>query len=300
MLGTIAPRLGVTMIRCKRAFTLIELLVVIAIIAILAAILFPVFARAKESAQKTSDLSNFKQIMLAVLMYNTDYDDVFVMLRNGTPRWGCPGDPIVNCFQVNNGAVATLPYVKNRAIWKSPNDNIPRDDCPDRGPNTPGGELSYSFTYYRQGNIVSFGVSGWSNMRTNGTFSAGSGPSLAATAIGAPAQTIFMYPYYASFSYFNGLQAYSIDGRRPVFNDPAIYGIELWPNYNPGYYWCGPGEKIAIGGYGGQTNYAFVDGHAKSLKREQVMDRLWLTDPVTADANKAYNLMHYDEAFKNR
>ncbi len=61
----------------KKAFTLIELLVVIAIIAILAAILFPVFAQAKESAKRTVCLSNMKQVGTATLMYLTDYDDFY-------------------------------------------------------------------------------------------------------------------------------------------------------------------------------------------------------------------------------
>ena len=59
----------------KRAFTLIELLVVIAIIAILAAILFPVFARARENARRASCISNIKQIMLGVMQYTQDYDE---------------------------------------------------------------------------------------------------------------------------------------------------------------------------------------------------------------------------------
>ncbi len=59
----------------KKAFTLIELLVVIAIIAILAAILFPVFAQAKMAAKKSVDLSNMKQQGLAIVMYANDYDD---------------------------------------------------------------------------------------------------------------------------------------------------------------------------------------------------------------------------------
>ena len=72
----------------RRAFTLIELLVVIAIIAILAAILFPVFAQAKAAAKKTSALSNLKQNAVAVLMYNTDYDDTFAQSAYclGTPN----------------------------------------------------------------------------------------------------------------------------------------------------------------------------------------------------------------------
>ena len=60
----------------KTGFTLIELLVVIAIIAILAAILFPVFAKAREKARQTSCLSNLKQMQLAQMMYADDYDEV--------------------------------------------------------------------------------------------------------------------------------------------------------------------------------------------------------------------------------
>jgi len=63
----------------RRGFTLIELLVVIAIIAILAAILFPVFARAREKARQTSCLSNVKQIVLAALMYCQDYDETIAI-----------------------------------------------------------------------------------------------------------------------------------------------------------------------------------------------------------------------------
>lgn len=74
-----------------RAFTLIELLVVIAIIAILAAILFPVFAQAKEAAKKTQCLSNHKNISLAILMYTNDYDDTYSLLQTidaqGQYRW---------------------------------------------------------------------------------------------------------------------------------------------------------------------------------------------------------------------
>ncbi|MGV3618842.1 MAG: prepilin-type N-terminal cleavage/methylation domain-containing protein [Fimbriimonas sp.] len=62
----------------KRGFTLIELLVVIAIIAILAAILFPVFSQAKAAAKKTANVSNLKQIGLATVMYSTDYDDMVI------------------------------------------------------------------------------------------------------------------------------------------------------------------------------------------------------------------------------
>lgn len=90
-----------------RAFTLIELLVVIAIIAILAAILFPVFARAREAARKTSCLSNQKQVLTGALMYGQDYDERIM------PSW----------LNYNGGTYWTnfiQPYVKNRQLLYCP------------------------------------------------------------------------------------------------------------------------------------------------------------------------------------
>ena len=72
----------------RAGFTLIELLVVIAIIAILAAILFPVFAQAKEAAKKTSTLSNAKQSATAMIIYTTDYDDLFPIAQPVDDRFG--------------------------------------------------------------------------------------------------------------------------------------------------------------------------------------------------------------------
>jgi len=89
----------------RRGFTLIELLVVIAIIAILAAILFPVFARAREKARQSSCASNLKQIGLALRMYCQDYDDVNVRAYYGGPvvlRW--------------HQAIA--PYTKNTDVFR--------------------------------------------------------------------------------------------------------------------------------------------------------------------------------------
>lgn len=96
----------------KKGFTLIELLVVIAIIAILAAILFPVFARAKTSAKVTSTLSGMKQMALGLVMYSTDYDDIAV------PEYGYgtaeEPDPYLNH---NTWVGRIYPYVKNRSLF---------------------------------------------------------------------------------------------------------------------------------------------------------------------------------------
>src|SRR5579862_147505 len=79
----------VQMTHSRRAFTLIELLVVIAIIAILAAILFPVFAQAKEAAKKTACVSDSKQVVLAALMYANDFDDTIPRHdNNGSCTYG--------------------------------------------------------------------------------------------------------------------------------------------------------------------------------------------------------------------
>ncbi len=95
----------------RKAFTLIELLVVIAIIAILAAILFPVFAQAKAAAKKTQSLSNMKNIGTGMMIYTADNDDYFPALQVYVRHPGT-GDP---CGQQIKWQDAILPYIKNGA-----------------------------------------------------------------------------------------------------------------------------------------------------------------------------------------
>ncbi len=136
-------------VRRKKAFTLIELLVVIAIIAILAAILFPVFAQAREKARAISCVSNLKQITLALLMYVQDYDETYVPAgwQGGTnasgvvdgapnmnnnnamtqvsnvPYANCWGWPCIGPDGSASFAARLEPYIKNYQVWVCPSAN---------------------------------------------------------------------------------------------------------------------------------------------------------------------------------
>jgi prepilin-type N-terminal cleavage/methylation domain-containing protein len=101
----------------KRAFTLIELLVVIAIIAILAAILFPVFAQAKAAAKTTQSLSNMKQLATGNFMYAADYDDSRVIRNSFISYPGGGGDEY-------SWKQLVAPYVKNTELLRDPMNSI--------------------------------------------------------------------------------------------------------------------------------------------------------------------------------
>jgi len=102
-------------------FTLIELLVVIAIISILASILFPVFARARAKGRQAACISNEKQIVMALIMYSQDADEMF------PPGQALAGDPTSQWYN------AIFPYTRNRQIMY----------CPDRKDKAPGYGMNY-------------------------------------------------------------------------------------------------------------------------------------------------------------
>jgi prepilin-type N-terminal cleavage/methylation domain-containing protein len=112
----------------RRAFTLIELLVVIAIIATLAAILFPVFAQAREKARQTTCLSNQKQMGTAILMYQQDYDErLFFYASTTAPSQSRTGAVIADANSVNpiRWYSAFLPYTKTTGLLVCPSDDLP-------------------------------------------------------------------------------------------------------------------------------------------------------------------------------
>lgn len=139
--------------RTTKGFTLIELLVVIAIISILAAILFPVFARARENARRSSCASNLKQIGIAAMMYSQDYDETLAPLFNGS------------FFPVTGWMYLLTPYAKSDQLF----------DCPNVTPYTTNNTLSdyYNFRSYGYNDYLGFNPAG-----------------VALAQIGSPAETV--------------------------------------------------------------------------------------------------------------
>jgi prepilin-type N-terminal cleavage/methylation domain-containing protein/prepilin-type processing-associated H-X9-DG protein len=113
-------------ISLRRGFTLIELLVVIAIIAILASILFPVFARARENARRSSCQSNLKQIGLGVMQYTQDYDEKV------PPS---PANPAGDAYAYTPTHTILQPYMKSTQVWLCPSDTL-------------GNPISYGYNYW--------------------------------------------------------------------------------------------------------------------------------------------------------
>jgi prepilin-type N-terminal cleavage/methylation domain-containing protein/prepilin-type processing-associated H-X9-DG protein len=295
-------------------FTLIELLVVIAIIAILAAILFPVFAQAKEAAKKTQDLSNQKNISLASVMYLSDFDDMYVMLRSGMSDWGCTRfhGGVYPCEQIQSAHILLSPYIKNKNVWAAPNDSLTRADCIGSGvvaPGKPGGNVSYVLTYNNpKYPLAEFGVSGWDSASyPSGNHNAGFVPSLTESQVSSSAETIIFTPIYCTWSYWNGFEQYRADSRWLAYDSteaqqigigydptgcgPACY-ISTYPKFDDyGAAWCQAHDGMTMGAYSGSTNFGFADGHVKSMKRESTMDPMWVKDPATAAANNLRNLL---------
>ena len=111
----------------RKGFTLIELLIAIAIIAILAAILFPVFQKVRENARRTTCLSNEKQIRLAVQQYTQDYDEkLFFYANSASPSASRTGAIVTT---VNTNPVrwwnALMPFIKSNAVFTCPSDSGP-------------------------------------------------------------------------------------------------------------------------------------------------------------------------------
>jgi len=265
----------------RKGFTLIELLVVIAIIAILAAILFPVFAQAKAAAKKTADLSNLKQHITAVTMYAGDSDDFM---------------PHTNWQEDYVFAARIMPYVKSRDIFRVPSSGLsqgmvqhqkadnpdfstppgymlaPNDGCVGLGTSTAGGAKYYNDIYPPMDYRLNENIFGYEQ-----------------AANGSPCRTSGRWGYYAPAGNMSssggsgtgiggnggvegigpGSTTYTSVAKVVLMIDFPAAGKVYWPgNVLNGFY----GTKMGYWADG--NNVAFLDGHAGYFKTTKLLPNL--------------------------
>lgn len=215
-------------------FTLIELLIVISIIAILAAILFPVFARARENARRSSCASNLKQLALSTLMYTQDYDSKLPPRDNG-----------FNPFN------RMEPYIKNTEVLRCPS-----------GPRLKAG-TSVTSTNYPLYGFPSNGTAGAHDRLICALVSVKDSYSSTGTPRFSSPMGIDQFPQAALTCLF-GETRFPLDLQytRDGYGDPEFYASADIT----GYY----GKFIERERHFDGSNYAYVDGHVKWIKKEAV------------------------------
>ncbi len=270
----------------KSGFTLIELLVVIAIIAILAAILFPVFAQAREKARAISCLSNVKQLGLGLVMYVQDYDETMPTMFPKIPGFASPVLP----FELQ-----IAPYIKSKALWHCPSDGHngnagnngfwSKEDDPNNGGKLSGrsygvvGEINTQEAF----DLGKGASAGQPALDPNtglcyGDWGSGDGSGSRGRSLGAidqPSDTVAMVEDWAvtdgdnqnGWSYgqpwgsvFQQDDPWKLAGRKAGQDAQFILNADGTVSNNALNVNAPP-----VKGHTDRSNYVFTDGHAKSL-----------------------------------
>ncbi len=246
----------------KRAFTLIELLVVIAIIAILAAILFPVFAQAKAAAKGTASLSNVKQTGLAFFMYTADVDDTAPLDQAFTK------DGVVvstSGYNYNTWAHNLNPYMKSYDLLTDPLATPEVIPASWSKPIRQGYVPEYGYNYSTWSPVTDTSVTPWPRN------------PISMTAPAAPAETVLLTDHVTSaelggiYSYGGGTMITSLSSEPPDCSSRTSWCFAGWgvsSNYTPiisakeaGKYTGGNAPRRS-----GNIVVAFGDGHASAMK----------------------------------
>ena len=265
-------------IEIKKGFTLIELLVVIAIIAILAAILFPVFAQAREKARQASCLSNLKQIGTAIQLYTDDYDETFPTSNNDYDSFYPWNKRNSDSYDIIRSVINALnvSYVKNFNMWCCPSAKPTIEDKWLAGKATPTKTDAEYFpsSYVFNGIIIS------SNNGQSGQYAGmrGDCSARAMSEIPNPSEIILVteQPDYCYVARCMPRRNSSTDANR--FNRQLVHPI-----------------------HNGGSNFTFCDGHAKFKKYDSVLTSEYgLTNCQTTDGsgtNYAWNFNYGNVAF---
>ena len=243
-------------LKTRNAFTLIELLVVIAIIAILAAILFPVFAKVREKARQTACVSNLKQLSLAVMQYTQDNDENYPTGSRG--------------FLGQGWASTIYPYVKSTGVYKCPDDSTSAQVF--------GGVTSYPVSY--SGNL--------NFLRIDGGTATDPHTGQALASLVSPAKTVLFCECSGIYSPItNGLELGGNTVVSSVTNAPragAVYPFSTGP-WQGGHLEtgcigglnCSPYVGLPVTGFSATTGrhtdgscYMMADGHVKWFRGSQV------------------------------
>jgi len=246
----------------RKAFTLIELLVVIAIIAILAAILFPVFAQAKASAKAVTCLSNTKQMTLGVIQYTTDNDDICPLTEWMDPVAGTwSGASVTTPTSVfgyterrnDYWSNSVLPYIKNLQIYNCPSAWKSRSDV---FGVTIDQAFGYTYSLTFNGYLNQWPMTTTNMPASTFFFSEGLG-------IGTMPRYANDFPLLISPSGWEGM--FIADDKGVHCAEPYVYG------FNVDVSWWVHAQG---------TNYSFLDGHAKHI-RNPAGTSAWATTDLT-------------------